>query len=129
MELTEDIMLKNPNSQYPQKNVHSLPKLLLTAIALILIVEVGFHLILPLLGIATVITVGILAGAWGGSSWYEYIFLYSGFTIFCNPRSVNFSVRIICFNLGNYSCGFISSYIANYFPDADYFIIYWLYTA
>lgn len=56
------------NIQNPQnlpKKRYSLSKLLLTAIALILIVELGFHLILPLLGIATVITVGILAGAWG----------------------------------------------------------------
>jgi hypothetical protein len=58
-------MRNNPKSQFPQKNDHSFPKLLLIAIALILIVELGFHLILPLLGIATVITVGVLAGAWG----------------------------------------------------------------
>lgn len=58
-------MLNNSNSQLPQKSGTSFAKLLLIAIALILIVELGFHLILPLLGIATVITVGVLAGAWG----------------------------------------------------------------
>ena len=58
-------MLNNSNSGRPQKSGASFAKLLLIAIALILIIELGFHLILPLLGIATVITVGVLAGAWG----------------------------------------------------------------
>ncbi len=57
--------MKDNNNLHPvNRESGGLKKAIMVTLLIVLILVVGFHLILPLLGITIALTAGVLAGAW-----------------------------------------------------------------